>query len=56
MDDWAQTAADEIIDNLRGRRGLAHVFDEIDHEIQDEIRTSWAEVIRRVFRTNGPSA
>lgn len=55
MDDWAQTAADEIIENLRERRGLSHVFDEIDAAIQEEIRTSWAEVIRRVFRSDGPN-
>jgi hypothetical protein len=54
MDDWAQTAADEIIENLRDRRGLAHVFDEIDAEIQEEIRDTWAGIIRRVARTDGP--
>ena len=54
MDDWAQTAADEIISDMSDRRGLRQAFDEIDSDIQEEIRATWAEIIRRVARTDQP--
>lgn len=53
-DDWAQTTADEIIADLCDRRGLRQAFEEIDAGIQEEIRAAWAQIVRKVFRSDGP--
>ena len=42
---WVLTAVDDIIDDLTSRRGLRQEFDNIDLEIQDEIRMKWASII-----------
>lgn len=53
-DDWAQTAVDDIVNDLCSRRGLSHAFAEIDHDIQEEIRETWAAFVRKAYRTDGP--
>jgi hypothetical protein len=34
-----------IIDDLTDRKGLRHEFDNIDPDIQDEIKETWAEIV-----------
>ena len=40
-------AVDEIIDDLKGRGGLCHVWDQIDEDIQEEIKEEWAEILNK---------
>ena len=36
---------DAIVDNLTNRKGLRHEWDNIDAEVEKEIRDEWAEII-----------
>lgn len=40
-------AAEAIIDDLTDRKGLRHEFDNIDVDIQDEIKETWAGICAR---------
>lgn len=55
-DDWAQTAADAVIDNLRDRRGIRQAFDGVDDEVMEEIRDTLAGIIRDTAATDQPRA
>lgn len=37
--------AEAIIDDLTNRKGLRHEFDNIDPDIQDEIKQEWASIL-----------
>ena len=47
-------AVDQIIDDLRGRRGLRHEWDQIDEEIRAEIRDRWIEIASDAEAPQGP--
>lgn len=47
--DLAQRIAAEIEFDIRDRRGLKREFDQIDDDIQYEIRDAWAEIIRKMM-------
>ena len=40
---------DDIVDELRGRRGLRQEWDQIADETKDEIRLRWAQIFHRHF-------
>lgn len=46
--DNAQLIVAAIEHDLRDRRGLRQEFEQIDEDIQDEIRDAWADIIRRL--------
>lgn len=49
VDDWAQEAADAILENLSGRKGVGDELGALengDEEIWQEIRAEVAEIIR----------
>lgn len=48
----AEEIVDAIIDNLTDRKGLRHEWDNIDEEIQAEIRADWMLIARRVIEAN----
>ena len=41
----AADLVDKIIKDLNGRRGLRQAWEDIDDEIQDEIRLKWITII-----------
>jgi hypothetical protein len=43
--DWAVKAADAVIDDMADRSGWGDLFANLDPEIQDEIRLTWANLI-----------
>lgn len=49
--DWADAAVDSIIEDLNDRSGLG--IDSVEDEIQEEIRTTWAGIIREKARLSG---
>ena len=46
----AREIADAIIDNLTDRRGLRQEWDNIDEDVQAEIRETWAGIIEQHSR------
>jgi len=40
----AELIVDAILHDLQGRKGLRHQWNEIDEEIQEEIRTEWIDL------------
>jgi len=38
-------AVDDIIDDIRGRKGLGDLWDELDIETHVEIRARWEEIV-----------
>jgi hypothetical protein len=42
---FAETVVDKIIANLRDRRGLRQEWEQIDEEIQEEIRQDWIKIV-----------
>lgn len=48
--DTAQKIVAAIESDLRDRRGLRQEFEAIDDDIQDEIRDTWAAIVRKVIR------
>ena len=55
LDVWqiASKAVERIIDNdLTDRRGLKHEWRQIDPDIQEEIRQTWADIIGGRSRSN----
>ncbi len=46
--DFAQKVAHAIEEDLCGRSGMD--WGEIDDEVQDDIRNSWAEIVREQIR------
>ena len=47
--DAAQELVEKIEHDLRNRRGLRHEFENIDEDIQDEIRDQWARFVCEVL-------
>ena len=45
----AMKAVDKIVEDLTDRRGLRQEWENIDDEIQAEIKTAWAQAIDSVF-------
>lgn len=45
----AEEIVDAIISDLTGRRGLRQEWDQIDEDIQGEIRSKWMILARRVI-------
>ena len=50
--DKAQKIVQLIEDDLTDRRGLRQEFDAVDRDTQDEIRDTWAEIIRKELQKN----
>ena len=48
--DIAQQIVELIEADLTDRRGLRQEWEHIDYDIQDEIRDTWAELIRKVLK------
>ena len=46
----AQYIVNEIIDDLTGRGGLQNSWEEIDEDIQEEIRGTWLDIARDVIK------
>lgn len=47
--DPASEAAESVLDDLKGRKGFDHWWDDIDPEIKEEVRRSLADDIRSVY-------
>ena len=45
MSDWIDRAVEQIVQDIKGRRGLGAEWDQIDRETQQEIREQWAQFI-----------
>lgn len=43
--DTAKQIVETLLHDLTGRKGLRHVWDEIDEEIQDEIKEEWVKLV-----------
>lgn len=56
MDDWAQTAADEVLANLMDRRGIKQAFYGVDEDVMEEIRATLAGIIRKTAETDQPKS
>ncbi len=41
----AKTIVDAIVNNLTDRKGLRHEWDNIDADVELEIRDEWAEIV-----------
>jgi hypothetical protein len=41
----ARRAVDEIISDLKGRKGIGDEWEQIDEDIQKEIRDTWQDII-----------
>jgi hypothetical protein len=50
-EDKYEMAVNAIISDLTGRRGLRHEWDNIDDDIQDEIRETWRNLIEQAVET-----
>lgn len=50
MTDAAEKAVDEIIADIRGRRGLRQEWESIDVVTREDIRTEWIRVVRQSMR------
>lgn len=48
----AQRVALAVERDLRGRRGLRQEWEQIDEDMQDEIRDEWAAIVDRVLATS----
>lgn len=42
----ATDIVDAILADMTDRRGLRHQWDQIDRDIQQEIRDTWAEIVQ----------
>lgn len=42
----AEEIVDRILHDLQGRKGLGNEWDEIDPEIQQEIREEWIQLVK----------
>ena len=49
MSTLSRKMVNKILEDLTDRRGLRQAWDEIDEEIQEEIRTSWTIIIDNVI-------
>lgn len=47
MDTKADRIVSLILDDMLGRRGLDGAWDEIDEDIQEEIRATWAAIVHK---------
>lgn len=41
----AERIVDAILRDLQDRSGIKHAWDEIDADIQDEIRATWLQIV-----------
>jgi len=41
----AETAAEEIVDDLKNRKGLGDEWEQISPELQKEIQAKWRDII-----------
>ena len=57
INELAEKAVSRIIDDLTDRRGLRQEWEQIDDEIQDEIRETWRDLVVDAWRElkNAPS-
>ena len=46
-DEQAARIVDAIISDLTDRKGLRHEWDNIDEDIQDEIRSTWIKIVKQ---------
>jgi len=51
----ATEIVDSIIADMTGRRGLRQAWDEIDSELQDEIRAKWIALAKSRLPAPGPT-
>ena len=51
--DKAQKIVEAIETDLTDRRGLRQEWEQIDYDLQDEIRDIWAELIRKELNKKG---
>ena len=54
-EDKYENAVNAIIDDLSDRRGLRHEWDNIDEDIQDEIRETWRGLIEKALAAPPPT-
>ncbi len=47
-----QKIADAVINDLTDRKGLRHVWDDIDEQTRDEIRAAWTLLACRVIEAS----
>lgn len=40
---------DKIINDMSGRKGLGDEWDNIDHDVRDELRETWEQLVRDVM-------
>jgi hypothetical protein len=53
--DWATRAADLILEDLKGRKGVGNELDNVDDEIFQEIQDTMAEIIRKSQGVTSPT-
>lgn len=49
----SETIVDKIIEDLTDRRGLRQEWEQLDEEIQQEIRQSWIELVDVALADDG---
>jgi hypothetical protein len=47
--DQSQVAVDFILQDMHQRKEFGKFFEQLDHEVKDEIIEAWADIIRRTF-------
>lgn len=45
----ASQLVDAIIEDLSDRRGLRHEWEQIDEEVQDEIKAAWLKIAQDIY-------
>jgi hypothetical protein len=55
VDDWATRAADLILEDLKGRKGVGNELDNVDADILFEIQETMAEIMRNSAGVTSPS-
>jgi hypothetical protein len=53
--DVCDEVVDAILNDLTDRKGLRHVWEDIDEDTQNEIKETWAAIIRSRFSFPAPS-
>ena len=46
-DQLAKLIVEELIEDISDRRGLKHEWEQIDDDIQQEIKSEWSKIILR---------
>lgn len=52
--DRLNDAVDKIVNDLTGRKGLRQEWDNIDEEIQNEIKEQWVEILKESLQKPAP--